>query len=421
MRILIVVGIRRLCSEIVRLTLGREPNLTPPTLVAGARRVRDAADYDDDRGGGSGGGDDDDDARRALIANVASRDKANETTTYRDFIPLWVTARGASLCRGTLAAFATNLPRQDRNRGGDSINEVEARPHNKARTMRKTMALENEIKGFRNDGAFRNMYGLDLAHERKIIESNVRCQKQSMLRHFPNLVLMDIARASINHHYPQWNTANLRSASERGPSCARRDGAARRVASRRRRSSGSRDDGNRRETRNRARGIVGQPQSVGARHPCEAYRTRFCTGRSVDRIGRRTLNTNAPRNRLFRHSGAEELSNSGRFCWSPRKHHSAPRIFATIVTSDRLPEVSPFKEKERPARKTDGDDRSIFIGCGNSFESNRSKSRLIVTLVSINHRIEEKSRKGTRSGKVKKGISVSHNLSIGTAIARLRR
>lgn len=43
------------------------------------------------------------------------------------------------------------------------------------------------------------------------IESNARpSETQSTLHHFPNPDLMDVARASINHHYLQWNTVHLR-------------------------------------------------------------------------------------------------------------------------------------------------------------------------------------------------------------------
>lgn len=40
-----------------------------------------------------------------------------------------------------------------------------------------------------------------LNYSLRSIESNVRCQQQSTLHHFPNPVLMGIALASINHHY----------------------------------------------------------------------------------------------------------------------------------------------------------------------------------------------------------------------------
>ena len=84
------------------------------------------------------------------------------------------------------------------------------------------------MRQFRNDGTFRDVYGLDLAHERKMcamqvtlyarsrglipkilsyspwnIESNADCQEQSTLHHFPNQVLMDVTRAGINHYYPR--------------------------------------------------------------------------------------------------------------------------------------------------------------------------------------------------------------------------
>jgi len=49
--------------------------------------------------------------------------------------------------------------------------------------------------------AARGLISKILNYSLQSIESNVRCQQQSTLHHFPNPVLMDIALASINHHY----------------------------------------------------------------------------------------------------------------------------------------------------------------------------------------------------------------------------